>query len=61
MGMLYTTHAMLSTGKMEDGSGTFMNITSTATLEVLLFRGKAIYHTTEAAQEAFTTSPCTEM
>ena len=61
-GMLYTTHAVLNTGGMlHRARGTILNITSTTALEVPPFPGEAIYHTTKAAQEAFTNSLRTEL
>lgn len=66
-GMLYVTHAVLNASSpscksmLERGQGTIMNITSTTALEVPPFPGEAIYHTTKAAQEAFTNSLRTEL
>ncbi|KAF7845777.1 hypothetical protein BT93_L0685 [Corymbia citriodora subsp. variegata] len=68
-GMLYTTHAVLNVASssgsnssmLKRGKGTIMNITSTTAMEVPPFPGECIYHTTKAAQEAFTNSLRTEL
>jgi NADP-dependent 3-hydroxy acid dehydrogenase YdfG len=61
-GMLYTTHAALNVGGMlTRKQSTILNITSTTALEVPPFPGESIYHTTKAAQEAFTNSLRTEL
>jgi 3-hydroxy acid dehydrogenase/malonic semialdehyde reductase len=54
-GYLYTTHAVLNAGKMLTlPTATILNVTSVTGLELPPFSGESIYHTTKAAQEAFT-------
>ncbi|KAF2868733.1 NADP-dependent L-serine/L-allo-threonine dehydrogenase ydfG [Massariosphaeria phaeospora] len=54
-GMMFTTYAVLNEGKMKErGKGTILNVTSTTALEVPPFPGEAVYHSSKAAQEAFT-------
>ena len=54
-GMLYVTHAVLNAGKMLTlPTATILNVTSVTGLELPPFPGESIYHTTKAAQEAFT-------
>ena len=64
-GTLYVTHAVLNVGgtnsMLKRKSGTILTITSTTALEVPPFPGEAIYHTTKAAQEAFTNALRTEL
>lgn len=61
-GYMYTTHAVLNAGGMLAAKrGTIMNVTSTTALEVPPFPGEAVYHTSKAAQEAFTNVLRTEL
>lgn len=61
-GYLYVTHAVLNAGGMlAEKRGTIMNVTSTTALEVPPFPGEAVYHTSKAAQEAFTNVLRTEL
>lgn len=54
-GMLYTCHAVLNEGAMLAAKkGQIINITSVTGLECPPFPGEAVYHTSKAAQEAFT-------
>lgn len=54
-GYMYVTHAVLNAGGMLAAKrGTILNVTSTTALEVPPFPGEAVYHTSKAAQEAFT-------
>lgn len=54
-GILYTSHAVLNEGRMlAAGRGQIINITSVTGLECPPFPGEAVYHTSKAAQEAFT-------
>lgn len=54
-GMMFTTYAVLNEGKMKErGKGTILNVTSVTGLEVPPFTGESVYHTSKAAQEAFT-------
>jgi len=54
-GYLYVTHAVLNAGGMlKVPSATILNVTSVTGLELPPFPGESIYHTTKAAQEAFT-------
>jgi 3-hydroxy acid dehydrogenase/malonic semialdehyde reductase len=54
-GYLYTTHAVLNAGKMLTlPTATILNVTSVTGLELPPFPGESVYHTTKAAQEAFT-------
>ncbi|KAJ0120216.1 nadp-dependent l-serine l-allo-threonine dehydrogenase [Diaporthe amygdali] len=54
-GVLYTSHAVLNEGRMlAAGRGQIINITSVTGLECPPFPGEAVYHTSKAAQEAFT-------
>lgn len=54
-GILYTSHAVLNEGRMlAAGKGQIINITSVTGLECPPFPGEAVYHTSKAAQEAFT-------
>jgi len=54
-GYLYVTHAVLNAGGMLTlPTATILNITSVTGLELPPFPGESIYHTTKAAQEAFT-------
>lgn len=54
-GILYTSHAVLNEGRMlATGRGQIINITSVTGLECPPFPGEAVYHTSKAAQEAFT-------
>jgi len=54
-GYLYVTHAVLNAGRMLTlPTATILNITSVTGLELPPFPGESIYHTTKAAQEAFT-------
>lgn len=54
-GILYTSHAVLNKGRMRAaGRGQIINITSVTGLECPPFPGEAVYHTSKAAQEAFT-------
>lgn len=56
-GYLYVTHAVLNAGGMlKLPSATILNVTSVTGLELPPFPGESIYHTTKAAQEAFTNS-----
>ncbi|CAN8103334.1 unnamed protein product [Discula destructiva] len=61
-GYMYVTHAVLNAGGMLAAKrGTIMNVTSTTALEVPPFPGEAVYHTSKAAQEAFTNVLRTEL
>lgn len=61
-GYMYVTHAVLNAGGMLAAErGTIMNVTSTTALEVPPFPGEAVYHTSKAAQEAFTNVLRTEL
>lgn len=61
-GMMYTTHAVLNAGGMAAAKrGTIINVTSTTGLEVPPFPSEAVYHTSKAAQEAFTNVLRTEL
>lgn len=61
-GYMYVTHAVLNNGGMLAAKrGTIMNVTSTTALEVPPFPGEAVYHTSKAAQEAFTNVLRTEL
>jgi 3-hydroxy acid dehydrogenase/malonic semialdehyde reductase len=54
-GYMFAAYATLNTGGMKNrGRGTILNITSTTGLEIPPFPGEAVYHTSKAAQEAFT-------
>jgi 3-hydroxy acid dehydrogenase/malonic semialdehyde reductase len=54
-GYMFAAYAALNTGGMKNrGRGTILNITSTTGLEIPPFPGEAVYHTSKAAQEAFT-------
>lgn len=61
-GYMYVTHAVLNAGgMMKSKSGVILNISSTTALEVPPFPGEAVYHTSKAAQEAFTNVLRTEL
>lgn len=61
-GYMYVTHAVLNAGGMLAAKrGTIMNVTSTTALKVPPFPGEAVYHTSKAAQEAFTNVLRTEL
>lgn len=61
-GYFYVTHAVLNAGgMMKAKSGVILNISSTTGLEVPPFPGEAIYHTSKAAQEAFSNVLRTEL
>jgi 3-hydroxy acid dehydrogenase/malonic semialdehyde reductase len=61
-GYMYVTHAVLNAGGMFKAKrGTILNITSVTGLEVPPFPGEAVYHTSKAAQEAFTNVLRTEL
>lgn len=61
-GYMYVTHAVLNAGGMLAAKrGTIMNVTSTTALEIPPFPGEAVYHTSKAAQEAFTNVLRTEL
>lgn len=61
-GMMFCTYAVLNHGKMKERkAGTILNITSTTALEVPPFPGEAVYHTSKAAQEAFSNVLRTEL
>lgn len=56
-GYLFATYAALNTGNMAQRKrGTILNITSVTGLECPPFPGESVYHTSKAAQEAFTDS-----
>ena len=60
-GMMFTTYAVLNAGMRERKAGTILNVTSVTGLEVPPFPGEAVYHTTKAAQEAFSNVLRTEL
>ncbi|KAJ3036169.1 hypothetical protein HDV00_003025 [Rhizophlyctis rosea] len=61
-GVMYAAHVVLNQGQMlQAGHGTILNITSTTGLEVPPFPGEAVYHSSKAAQEAFTNVLRTEL
>lgn len=61
-GYMFTAYAVLNAGKMKERKkGTILNITSTTGLEVPPFPGEAVYHSSKAAQEAFTNVLRTEL
>lgn len=56
-GYMYAAYSVLNTGGMNQRKkGTILNITSVTGLEAPPFPGEAVYHTSKAAQEAFTNS-----
>ncbi|KAJ5712629.1 hypothetical protein N7493_009097 [Penicillium malachiteum] len=55
-GPMNVTHSVLNRSMYACGTGTIMNITSVTGLEVPPFSGEAVYHSSKAAQEAFTNS-----
>ncbi|KAF2112161.1 short chain dehydrogenase/ reductase-like protein [Lophiotrema nucula] len=61
-GMMFATYTVLNAGKMKERKrGTILNITSVTGLEVPPFPGEAVYHSSKAAQEAFTNVLRTEL
>ncbi|PSK59484.1 NADP-dependent 3-hydroxy acid dehydrogenase [Elsinoe australis] len=61
-GYMFAAHAALNAGGMlERKHGIILNITSTTGLEVPPFPGEAVYHTSKAAQEAFSNVLRTEL
>lgn len=61
-GFMFATHAVLNEGgMMARKRGTILNVTSTTGLEVPPFPGEAVYHTSKAAQEAFSNVLRTEL
>lgn len=55
-GLMYVTYSVLNHGMMARKTGSILNITSVTGLEVPPFPGEAVYHSSKAAQEAFTNS-----
>ncbi|KAJ5488634.1 hypothetical protein N7539_003524 [Penicillium diatomitis] len=53
-GPMFVTHSVLNRSMVSRNSGTILNITSVTGLEVPPFPGEAVYHSSKAAQEAFT-------
>lgn len=61
-GYMYVTHCVLNAGgMMKNKDGVVLNISSTTGLEVPPFPGEAVYHTSKAAQEAFSNVLRTEL
>ena len=61
-GYMWAAHAALNQGGMLlSKRGTIINVTSVTGLEVPPFPGEAVYHTSKAAQEAFTNVLRTEL
>lgn len=61
-GYMNTVYAVLNAGgMMERKAGTILNVTSTTGLEVPPFPGEAVYHSSKAAQEAFSNVLRTEL
>lgn len=61
-GYMFATYAVLNEGEMmKRKEGTILNITSVTGLEVPPFPGEAVYHSSKAAQEAFTNVLRTEL
>jgi NADP-dependent 3-hydroxy acid dehydrogenase YdfG len=54
-GYMFAAYSVLNTGRMNQRKkGTILNVTSVTGLEVPPFSGEAVYHSSKAAQEAFT-------
>lgn len=61
-GYMFAAYSALNSGKMKERkTGTILNITSVTGLEVPPFPGEAVYHSSKAAQEAFTNVLRTEL
>lgn len=61
-GLMFATYAALNAGGMKARkAGTILNVTSVTGLEVPPFPGEAVYHTSKAAQEAFSNVLRTEL
>lgn len=61
-GFMFAAHTALNAGGMyERKRGSILNVTSTTGLEVPPFPGEAVYHSSKAAQEAFTNVLRTEL
>lgn len=59
---MFATYAALNAGGMKARkAGTILNVTSVTGLEVPPFPGEAVYHTSKAAQEAFSNVLRTEL